>query len=115
MTMIKCFTKGELQEANRQAIKDGCRAIDPAYAERLPESHRYPVFFTLPWERHNWVRCQVGTATSIQADDYTPVIIDVPQAIYDNLISVEVHETIGNTMNAEKKRIAQEAELPSNR
>lgn len=115
MTMVRILTKGELQEANRQAIKAGCRAIDPAYAERLPERHRYPVFFSLPWERHDWVRCHVGTATSIQADDYTPVIIDVPQEIYDNLISVEDHENMGNTMNAEKKRIAQEAGLPSNR
>jgi len=97
MTMIKCLTKGELQEANRQARKAGCRAIDPACAERLPERYRYPVFITLPWERHDWVRCQVGTATSIQADDYTPVIIDVPQAIYDTLISVEVHEEMEAT------------------
>lgn len=94
MTKIRCLTKGELQEANRQAIKAGCRAIDPAYAERLPEGLRYPVFFTLPWERHGWVRCQIGTATSIPAQDYTPVIIDVPQAIYDDLTSVEVPDDV---------------------
>lgn len=97
MTMVRCLTKSELKEANRQAIKAGCRAIDPAYAERLPDRHRYPVLFTIPWERHDWVRCHVGTATSIQADDYTPVLIDVPKAIYGNLISVEVHEEMKTT------------------
>jgi hypothetical protein len=97
MTMIRILTKGELQEANRQAIKAGCRAIDPAYAERLPERYRYPVLFTIPWERHDWVRCHVGTATSIQADDHTPVLIDVPKAIYDKLISVEVREEMKAT------------------
>lgn len=91
---IKYLTKSELLEANRRAIEAGYRAIDPIYAEQLIEGFRYPVFMTLPWERHGWVRCQIGTATSIPAHDYKPVFVDVPQSIFDNLSSVEVPEDI---------------------
>ena len=94
MKQLKYLSKSELLEANRRAIKAGCRAIDPIYAEQLNDGLRYPVFFTLPWERLGWVRCQIGTATSIPATDYTPVLLDVPQAIYENLGSVEVKEEV---------------------
>lgn len=62
MTKIKYLTKGELEEANRLAIKARCTAIETTYLEELPDACRYPVLFTLPWERHGWVRCQIGTA-----------------------------------------------------
>lgn len=91
---IKYLTKSELLEANRRAIEAGHRAIDPIYAEQLIEGFRYPVFMTLPWERHGWVRCQIGTATSIPANDYTPVLLDVPLTIYENLGSVEAKEEV---------------------
>ena len=82
---LKYLSKNELSKANRQAIKAGCRAIDPAYVERLPEGLHYPVFVTIPWERHGWVRCNVGTATDVAATDFTLVWLDVPQDIYDSL------------------------------
>jgi hypothetical protein len=88
----KYLTKAELQEANRLAIKAGGRAIEPDYLERLPDAHRFPVFFALPWERHGWVRCQIGTATDTAAHDYMPVWLDVPNAFYDHLASITVKE-----------------------
>ena len=92
MTHVKYFSKSELRKANRRATKAGCRAIDPTYIEQLPEGLRYPVYFTLPWERHGWVRCQIGTATCIPPHDLTPVFIDIQQASYDKLPSIEVQE-----------------------
>lgn len=97
-TQYKCLSKAELHEANRQAIKAGGRAIDPDYVGRLPEGLRFPVVFMLPWERRGWVRCQIGTATSIAAQDYMPVWLDVPQSIYDNLSSVEVQDNMEVTL-----------------
>jgi hypothetical protein len=90
MSKIRYLTKGELQEANRQALNGGGRAVAPEYIQGLPDNFRYPVFFTIPWERHGWVRCQVGTGASPAVDDYTPIVIDVPNAIYENLGVVEV-------------------------
>ena len=87
-TSCRYLTKGELKEANRRAIKAGGRAIEPEYVDGLPDDLRYPIFFELPWERHGWVRCQVGTG--IPGKDYTPLFIDVPQKIYDNLGVVKV-------------------------
>ena len=88
----KYMSKAELQEANRRAIKAGGRAIEPSYVERLPDAGRFPVLFTIPWERHGWVRCQIGTATDSMARDYTPVMLDVPNVIFRNLSSIEVGE-----------------------
>ncbi|MDY0170316.1 MAG: hypothetical protein RBS80_27475, partial [Thermoguttaceae bacterium] len=82
--------KGELKEANRRSKESAGRWIDPEYVERLPDDLRYPIFFTLPWERHGWVRCQVGTATVANGEDYVPVWLDVPQSMYENLGEVEV-------------------------
>jgi hypothetical protein len=93
-THVKCLSKGELRKANRRAIKSGCRAIDPSYIKQLPTTLRYPVFFTIPWERHGWVRCHVGTATDAAATDYRPLWLDVPQEIYDNLTSIEVNNNM---------------------
>lgn len=87
---IKYLTKGELEVANRLALKAKCNAIDPAYVEQLPSDMRYPVFFAMPWERPGWVRCQIGTATAIPADDYVPLLLDVPNSMYDKLGTVEV-------------------------
>ena len=87
---VRYLSKGELKEANRRAIQSGGRAVEPEYIERLPDAFRYPVFFELPWERHGWVRCEIGTGTSPSADDYTPVWVDVPALIYDHLGTVEV-------------------------
>ena len=89
---LRYFMKGELQEANRQAIRSGCRAVEPEYIEGLPDNLRYPVFFVLPWERHGWVRCQVGTGRL--GGEYTPLFLDVPQGIYENLDVVEVLDWI---------------------
>jgi len=83
--IVKCLSKRELKEANRRAERSAGRWIDPEYVEQLPDDLRYPIFFTLPWERHGWVRCQVGTATTAKAEDYVPVWLDVPQFMYDNL------------------------------
>ena len=84
------LSKAELQEANRRAIEAGGRAVEPEYIEGLPDGLRYPIFFELRWERHGWVRCQVGTGTCLNPDDYTPVFLDVPQGIYENLGVVDV-------------------------
>jgi hypothetical protein len=86
----KYLTKWQLEQANQQAIAACCNAIDPSYIERLPDGCKYPVFFRLPWERRGWVRCQIGTATCLPAEDYTPVLLDVPQAMFDELPTVEV-------------------------
>jgi hypothetical protein len=86
----KYLCKAELREANRQAIKAGCNSIEPDYIEKLPDDCRFPVFFKLPWERHGWVRCQVGTASDAHATDYMPLWLDVPAGIYENLGTVEV-------------------------
>jgi hypothetical protein len=94
MTKIKYLTKRELHKANQQAITAGCRAIDQSYAERLPEGLRYPIFFEIPWERHGWVRCQIGTATSVPPHDYMPMWLDVPQRMYNNLSSLEINESM---------------------
>jgi hypothetical protein len=87
---VRVLYKGEMMASNRRAIKAGCRAIEPEYIEQLPDDLRHPIFFTLPWERHGWVRCQVGTATSPTADNYMPVWLDVPRDIYDHLSVIEV-------------------------
>jgi hypothetical protein len=92
MKMCKFLTKAELKRANKQAIKAGCNAIEPSYIEGLPDGLRCPVFFVMPWERHGWVRCQIGTASDKAGHDYTPLWIDVPNAIYDNLGCVKVEE-----------------------
>jgi hypothetical protein len=92
MRTFKYLTKGELEEANRQAIKAGSRAIALEYIQGLPENFKYPIFFTLPWERHGWVRCQVGTGSCLNAEDYTPVFIDVPRELYESLGVVEIPE-----------------------
>jgi hypothetical protein len=88
MKKIRYLSKGELQESNRRAIKAGCRSLKPEYIDGLPEAYRYPIFFELPWERHGWVRCQVGTG--VPSQDYTPVFLDVPQIIYENLGVMDV-------------------------
>ena len=87
-TSYRYLSKGELQEANRRAIEAGCRAVEPEYIEELPDALRYPIFFEFPWERHGWVRCQVGTG--VPGQDYTPLVIDVPQIIYESLDVVDV-------------------------
>jgi hypothetical protein len=87
---VKYFTKSQLMEANRQAIKAGCNAITPEFIASLPDGLKYPIFFRLPWERHGWVRCQVGAATSMPPRDFTPLWFDVPQGIYENLDTVDV-------------------------
>jgi hypothetical protein len=86
------LSKGELKEANRRAVKTGCRAVDPEYIEGLADNLRYPIFFELPWERHGWVRCQIGTGDPA-TEEYVPVFVDVPRIIYDNLGVVEVPES----------------------
>ena len=90
MKKVKCkiLYKGELKEANRQAIKAGCNAIDPEYLDRLPNM-RYPITFTLPWELHGWVRCQVLTATGPKAEDFGSVQLDVPEVIFSILSEIE--------------------------
>ena len=91
MKTEKCtiLYKAELQEANRQALKAGGRAIEPDYVEKLPNDCRFPVFFKLPLER-GWVRCQIGTARDVHATDYMPLWLDVPPQIYNNLTTIEV-------------------------
>ena len=86
--------KGELQEANRQAIKAGGRAIEPDYIDGLAANLRFPIFFELPWERHGFVRCQIGTG--VPGEEYIPLFIDVPLAIYDHLsvIHIPVEEEV---------------------
>jgi hypothetical protein len=86
----KWLSKWELKEANRRAAKSAGRSIDPEYVEQLPDDLRYPIFFTLPWERHGWVRCEVGTGTTAKAEDYMAVWLDVPQFLYDNLSEITV-------------------------
>ena len=86
----KYLSKWELKEANRRAAKGAGRSIDPEYVEKLPDDLRYSIFFTLPWERHGWVRCQIGTATTAKAENYVPLWLDVPRLIYDNLSEVPV-------------------------
>ncbi len=86
----KYFTKRELMEANQRAIEAGCNSITLEYVATLPDSWKYPVIFQMPRERHGWVRCQVGTASSMPARDYLPVFLDVPQALYEALSIIEV-------------------------
>lgn len=88
MRTYKYLSKGEFREANRQAIKADGRAVDPGYLDQLPDSFKYPIVFTLPWERHGWMRCQVLTGA-----DNEPIILDVPLILYDNLGTVEVPVT----------------------
>lgn len=94
MSTLKYLTKGELQEANRLAIKCGGWAVEPEYIEGLADNLRYPIFFQLPWERHGWVRCQIGTGDPATGE-YTPMFVDVPQVMYENLGVVEVAEESG--------------------
>lgn len=94
MTAIRYFTKGELEEANRRAIKAGFRAVEATYLKQLPDACRYPVVFTLPWERHGWVRCQIGTARNKSAEQYTLIVLDVPHEIFENLASIEVPDNM---------------------
>lgn len=82
---VKCFTKSELRLANNCAIKGKCNAIDPERIKQLPNDLLYPVVFALPWERHGWVRCQVGTATMRTGGDYEPVCLDVPTGVFEGL------------------------------
>ena len=90
-TKCKILYIGELKEANRRAIQAGRNAIEPDYLERLPNDMRYPVMFTLPWEeRPGWVRCLIGTAVSLKAEDYVPLLLDVPRWMYDNLSEIDI-------------------------
>jgi hypothetical protein len=93
---MRYFTKVELQEANRQAIEAGCRAVKPEYVDVLSADLKFPIFLEFPFERHGWVRCQIGTG--IPGKEYTPLFIDVPQAIYDNLgvVDVPVNEEVAS-------------------
>ncbi len=84
---MKYFDKSELAESNRQAIESCCTAIDPDYMERLPRDDVYPIYSTLPCERDGWVRCQIGTGMAGEE-----LCMDVPQAIYENLSSIEEEE-----------------------
>ena len=68
----------------------GGRAIESEYIKKLPGNCKYPVVFTLPWERQGWVRCEIGTALSGSGEGYVPVWLDVPRDIYDNLGTFEV-------------------------
>ena len=88
MRDVRYFTKVELKKANRQAIEAGGRAIEPEYVDGLSDTFRYPIFFAMPWERHGWVRCQVGTG--VPGHDYTPLFIDVPQEMYEKLGAIEM-------------------------
>jgi hypothetical protein len=81
----KYLSKGELEEANKRSIDAGCRAVKPEYLDRLPDNYKYPIVFTLPWERNGWIRCQVITGA-----DSEPIFLDIPQIIYENLGTVEV-------------------------
>jgi hypothetical protein len=90
--VYKFLTKAQLERANKRAIKAGCNAIEPTYVDQLPDGVRFPIFFCLPWERHGWVRCQIGTAQDKVGHDYIPVWLDVPNDIYDDLASVNVTE-----------------------
>ena len=82
---MKFLTWGELQEANRRAIRAKCSSIDPEYVLTLPREFHFPIFFALPHERHGWMRCRVCTGVSSAESDYTPCLLDVPQCMYDCL------------------------------
>lgn len=90
MFEIRYLLKGELEEANRQALKGGGRAIEPSYVQKLPADCRYPILREIPWERHGWVRCEIGTASAANGEDYRAVWLDVPQRIHSNLSTMEV-------------------------
>ncbi len=89
---FKYLSWAELDYANRRAKRAKCNSIDPEYVLGLPKDFRYPIFFTLPYERHGWVRCHVGTGTSGTASDYIPCLLDVPQVMYDHLGSIVVED-----------------------
>ena len=86
----KIFDKAVLVEANQQALAAGLRAIEPSRLEQMPDDMRFPVVFTLPWERHGWVRCQIGTATTSTGEDYQQVWLDVPSGLYEGLTDIDV-------------------------
>lgn len=89
---FKYLSWGDLDHANRRAKRAKCNSIDPEYVLGLPKEFRYPIFFTLPYERQGWVRCQVGTGVSGAASDYVPCLLDVPQDIFDHLGIVVVED-----------------------
>lgn len=89
---MKFLTLEEFQEANRRAIRAKCNSIDSEYVKTLPGHFRYPIFFTLPYERQGWVRCQVGTCVSGTESDYVPCLLDVPQDIFDGLGNLVVDD-----------------------
>jgi hypothetical protein len=89
---LKYLSWGELDHANRRAIRAKCNSIDPEYVLALPKDYRYPIYFTLPYERQGWVRCHVGTGVSSTASDYVPCLLDVPQEMYDRLAIIVVED-----------------------
>ncbi len=96
----KIFNKTALVEANQRAIAAGLRAIEPSRLEQMPDDMRYPVVFTLPWERPGWVRCQIGTATTPTGEDYQPVWLDVPTDLYEGMAVIDVPPAVNESGQA---------------
>lgn len=91
-TEVRYLTKKRLVEVSEKAFAHGCNALKPESLDGLPERLKYPVVKTLPWERSGWVRCLVGTATRLPADDYQCVSLDLPEDMFLDLPTMDVAE-----------------------